>query len=346
VNIADYNYDLPKDRIAQTPAEPRDSARLMVFHRVDGAIEHRTFRDLPEYLTPKDVLVLNRTRVLPVRLKGVRPGTSGKVEVVLIREVSPGLWEALLKPGQRLAAGSRLALENGELTVTVEDDPGSEIRRVGFGREVAVARALERFGRVPLPPYINRDQDSADHHRYQTVYAREQGAIAAPTAGLHFTLPLLQAIKSRGTAIVSILLHVGPGTFQPIRTKKIDQHQMAAEYYCVEQSEAKAIQARRGEGRVVAIGTTTVRVLETIATEMIGGALENRRHEGRTAIFIYPGYDFQLVDVLLTNFHLPQSTLLLLVSAFAGRKQILSAYEEAVRERYRFYSYGDAMLIL
>ena len=390
VNLAEYDYTLPEDLIAQYPAEPRDASRLMVVHRRGGAIEHRTFRDVADYLAPADTLVLNRTRVMPARLLGTRPETGGKVEVVLVRpvgetgpvgeaaparetgpaheavpvgEAAPARWEALLKPGARLAMGTRIELEDGALAAVVEDEPGPDIRQVRFEGDADVSRVIERVGRTPLPPYIRRDPDASDRDRYQTVYAEEYGAVAAPTAGLHFTAPLLDRIRSRGTAVVPVLLHVGPGTFQPIRSDAVEDHEMDAEYYRMEAHEAEAILGRRSRGRVVAVGTTTVRALETIAAGGADGAprgagaaddadktagpvLEPRRYEGRTRCFIYPPFEFRLVDALLTNFHLPKSTLLLLVSAFAGRELILSAYEEAVRERYRFYSYGDAMLIV
>ena len=356
MNLAAYDYNLPEDLIAQHPAEPRDVSRLMVVHRSAGVIEHRTFRNIADYLAPTDTLVLNRTRVMPARLLGMRPETGGKVEVMLVRQVresTPALWEALLKPGARLAKGTRLELEGGVLSATVEDAPGPDMRHVRFGGNEDVARVIEQVGRMPLPPYIRRASEAIDRDRYQTVYAEEYGAVAAPTAGLHFTAPLLDRIRSRGTAVVPILLHVGPGTFQPIRSAAVEDHEMDAEYYRMEAHEAETILKRRGAGRVVAVGTTVVRVLETIAA---GGAESNgrpggpgllpRRYEGRTRCFIYPPYVFQLVDALLTNFHLPKSTLLLLVSAFAGRELVMSAYEEAVREKYRFYSYGDAMLIV
>ena len=382
MNLAEYDFTLPDDLIAQYPAEPRDASRLMVVHRLGGAIEHRTFRDIADYLAPGDTLVLNRTRVMSARLRGVRPETGGRVEVVLVRQVhdeSTYLWEALLKPGARLAKGTRLELEGGSLAATVEDDPGPDLRRVRFAGNVDVPRAIEQVGGTPLPPYIRRAPDASDRDRYQTVYAEEYGAVAAPTAGLHFTAPLLDRIRARGTAVVPILLHVGPGTFQPIRTAAVEDHEMGDEYYRVEAHEAETIRQRRSTGRVVAVGTTAVRTLETIAAAGAGtdggsgtggrpepggsagsggpadasgegggaeAVLDPRRYEGRTRCFIYPPYEFRLVDALLTNFHLPKSTLLLLVSAFAGRELILSAYEEAVREKYRFYSYGDAMLII
>ncbi|MYK97315.1 MAG: tRNA preQ1(34) S-adenosylmethionine ribosyltransferase-isomerase QueA, partial [Gemmatimonadetes bacterium] len=390
MNLTEYDYTLPEDLIAQYPAEPRDTSRLMVVHRRGGEIEHRAFRDIVDYLAPSDTLVLNRTRVMSARLRGVRPETGGKVEVVLVRPVrpvrpvpetapagasapasssaparengpthstAPERWEALLKPSARLAKGTRLDLEGGALTATVEDDPGKEIRRIRFEGDTDVARVIEQVGRTPLPPYIHRAADAEDRDRYQTVYAEEYGAVAAPTAGLHFTAPLLDRIRSRGTAVVPVLLHVGPGTFQPIRTGDVADHEMDAEYYRVEARQAETIRSRRSGGRVVAVGTTTVRVLETIAAgsgdtdngsgttgesgardgaaEGAESVLEPRRYEGLTRCFIYPPFEFKLVDALLTNFHLPKSTLLLLVSAFAGRELILSADEEAVREQYR-----------
>ena len=376
MNLAEYDFTLPDDLIAQYPAEPRDASRLMVVHRRGGAIEHRTFRDIADYLAPGDTLVLNRTRVMSARLRGVRPETGGRVEVVLVRQVhdeSTPLWEALLKPGARLAKGTRLELEGGALAATVEDEPGPDLRRVRFAGNVDVPRTIEQVGGTPLPPYIRRAPDASDRDRYQTVYAEEYGAVAAPTAGLHFTAPLLDRIRARGTAVVPILLHVGPGTFQPIRTAAVEDHEMGDEYYRVEAHEAETIRQRRSTGCVVAVDTTAVRTLETIAAAGAGtdggsgtggrsepggpadasgegggaeAVLEPRRYEGRTRCFIYPPYEFRLVDALLTNFHLPKSTLLLLVSAFAGRELILAAYEEAVREKYRFYSYGDAMLIV
>ena len=355
MNLAEFDYSLPEDLIAQYPAEPRDASRLMVVHRGSGVIEHRIFRDIVDYLAPTDTLVLNRTRVMLARLRGVRPETGGGVEVVLVRQSrdeSPSHWEALLKPGARLARGTRLELEGGALAATVEDDPGPDIRHVRFAGNVDVLRVIEQVGRTPLPPYIRRAPDASDRDRYQTVYADEYGAVAAPTAGLHFTAPLLDRIRTRGTAVVPVLLHVGPGTFQPIRTAAVEDHEMSDEYYRVEAHEAEIIRQRRSAGRVVAVGTTVVRALETIAAGESGeggeaeAILEPRRYEGCTRCFIYPPYDFRLVDALLTNFHLPKSTLLLLVSAFAGRELTLSAYEEAVMEKYRFYSYGDAMLIV
>jgi S-adenosylmethionine:tRNA ribosyltransferase-isomerase len=348
VNLTAFDYHLPEELIAQHPVEPRDAARLMVVHRKTGRIEHRSFRDILGYLSPGDALVVNRTRVMPARLHGVRVETGGKVEVVLIREAAPGLWEALLRPGGRLAAGTRLALEAGAFEATVANAPGDDPRYVRFAEGVDVRSALFRSGRMPLPPYIRRDPVPADRDRYQTVYAAEPGAIAAPTAGLHFTEDLLDRIRKHGVAVVSLLLHVGPGTFLPVRTETVEAHRMEPEYYRVEAEAVRRIVSRRRKGRLVAVGTTTVRTLETVAAGAMGEAddLPVRDYEGWTSCYIYPPYRFRLVDALVTNFHLPRSTLLMLVCAFAGRELTLRAYEEAVRERYRFYSYGDAMLVV
>jgi len=320
----------------------------MVIHRKTGEIEHRSFREIPAYLQPHDVLVLNRTRVLPVRLWGKRAETGGRVEVVLIREAAPGLWEALLRPSRRLPPGSRLDLEDGALEAEVADGPDRDRKYVRFPDDMDVEAALQRVGHIPLPPYIQRDADASDRIRYQTVYADTPGAIAAPTAGLHFTSDLLVRIRSRGVAVIPILLHVGPGTFQPVRVDEVEDHKMEAEYYRVDEEEIRRISEVRRNGRIIAVGTTTVRTLETIAAAQPQDeeSLEIRRYEGWTSRFIYPPYRFRLVEALLTNFHLPCSTLLMLVCAFAGQDLMLHAYEEAVRTRYRFYSYGDAMLIV
>lgn len=349
VKISDFDYTLPEMAIAQHPVEPRDASRLMVVRRDTGHIEHRRFSDLPGYLAPEDVLVVNRTRVMPARLRGVRAETGGRVELLLVREEVPGVWEALLQPGARLAAGTRLVLEDGALEAVVMDDPGAETRHVRFQAGEAVWETLRRVGHLPLPPYIRRSANRKDETRYQTVYADEAGAVAAPTAGLHFTESLLERIRNTGTGIVSTLLHVGPGTFRPMRVEQIEEHVMDAEYYRVEASAVdEIVRRRRCGGRIVAVGTTTVRTLETLAQETMQDGEEPpiRDYEGWTRCYIYPPYRFHLVDALVTNFHLPRSTLLMLVCALAGRERTLSAYEEAVRSGYRFYSYGDAMLVI
>ena len=345
MNIEKFDYTLPEGLIAQYPAEPRDAARLMVVHRSSGKIEHRKFRDIVQYLAPTDTLVLNSTRVMSARFKGVRAETGGRVEVFLIRKVAPLLWEAMLKPGGRLTKGTIVDLKTNLLTATVEDEPGSGIRLVCLNKKLDVDW-IEDSGDVPLPPYIRRDTIPADSQRYQTVYAEEYGAVAAPTAGLHFTIPLLNSIRQKGTSVVPILLHVGPGTFQSIKSVTVEQHVMDKEYYRVNRKEAELIKKGITRGRIIAVGTTTVRVLETLAQDGFEMEKTLDSYEGHTGCFIYPPYNFRLVDTMLTNFHLPKSTLLLLVSAFAGRELILSAYSEAIKEGYRFYSYGDAMLIV
>ncbi len=365
LRIEDFDYDLPEDRIAQTPLEPRDASRLLVLSRTDGRIAHRTFRDLLELLRPGDCLVLNDSRVLPARLVGRRPG-GGRAEVLLLRRSATGggaeVWEALVRPARRLRPGASVLFGEGDgaLTATVlERGKGGEaVLRLspaggtasaqsadGTAGETSdaagrVDRLLRRLGRAPLPPYIRAPL--ADPERYQTVYACEEGSAAAPTAGLHFTPELLAAIQDRGVAVARLTLHVGLDTFRPVQVERLADHRMHAEFYRLPEEAAALVNATRARGgRVVAVGTTAVRVLETCAA---GGGV--RAGEGWTDLFIFPGYRFQAVDALLTNFHLPRSTLLMLVAAFAGREAVLAAYEEAVREGYRFYSFGDAMLIL
>lgn len=348
MKTAEFDYELPESLIAQHPVEPRDRSRLMVVRRETEEIEHRTFRDIVDYLRPGDGLVVNRTRVIPARLKGVRADTGGRVEVVLIREIEPGLWEALLSAGSRLRPGMALSLEEGAVSVTVAGGPDPTRRYVRFAEETDVAGVLQRMGRIPLPLYIRREPTPEDATHYQTVYADVPGAVAAPTAGLHFTNTLLDRIRAHGVMVIPILLHVGPGTFRPVHTDEIEAHTMEAEYYRVDQAAAAQIAAAHRNGRVIAVGTTTVRTLETVAAALIADAERGavRTYEGWTERFIHPPYRFRIVHVLLTNFHLPRSTLLMLVCAFAGRELTLRAYREAVRARYRFYSYGDAMLII
>lgn len=348
MNTADFEYPLPDELIAQYPVEPRDAARLMVVHRRTGDIEHRTFREIVEYLAPGDGLVVNRTRVMPARLKGVRAETGGKVEVLLVREVEPGLWEGLLRAGSRLVPGTKLVLGDGVLSAEVAAGPEADRRYLRFPEHLDVRRIVERVGHVPLPPYIRREPVESDRTQYQTVYADAPGAVAAPTAGLHFTEPLLEQVRARGVRIIPILLHVGPGTFRPVKADRVEDHAMEAEFYRVEADAARQIVETRSTGRVVAVGTTVVRALETIAAGQADDEddLAGRTYEGWTTRFIHPPYRFRLIDALVTNFHLPRSTLLMLVCAFTGRELTLRAYEEAVHERYRFYSYGDAMVIV
>jgi len=341
VNVSDFDYELPESAIAQAPVEPRDASRLLVLHRGRGTLEHRTFRDLPEYLRPGDVLVINDSRVIPARLFGEKEGTGGSVELLLLERRGLDTWEALVRPGRRVRPGARLVFGGGLLRAEVKDVTPAGGRIVSFFYEGVFEDLLRRLGEMPLPPYIKERLD--DPERYQTVYAREEGSKAAPTAGLHFTPELLETIRSQGIVIAPLTLHVALGTFRPVSTETVEAHTMHAEFYRLPEATADAVnRARARGGRVVAVGTTAVRTLESAAGE--DGRV--RAGEGWTDIFIYPGYRFRVVDALVTNFHLPRSTLLMLVCAFAGRERVLSAYKTAVEAGYRFYSFGDAMLIL
>ena len=343
--LSDYDYELPDELIAQHPVGERDTSRLMVLRRSDGQIEHAQFRDLPEFLSPKDCLVVNETRVIPARLKGYRPGTGGSVELLLVRQ-DGDLWETMARPGRRLRPGATVAFEDEDLRAVVEKVLPDGRRVVRFEGTADLEEVLERRGRVPLPPYIRRDDVPGDREQYQTVYARIPGAVAAPTAGLHFTPGLLSRVGEMGVGVVPLLLHVGPGTFKPVVEEDLDRHEMDAEFYEVGAEAVERVNRCRSEGgRVVAVGTTSVRTLESAAAQVDGGWMLEAQ-SGWTRLFIRPPYAFRLTDVLITNFHLPRSSLLMLVSALAGREFMLEAYAEAVRERYRFYSYGDAMVIL
>jgi S-adenosylmethionine:tRNA ribosyltransferase-isomerase len=343
VKTSDFDYELPRELIAQYPAERRDESRLLVLRRDTGGIEHRAFRDILRYLAARDVLVLNESRVFPARFLGVKRGTGGRVEMFLLRELSPFRWEVLVKPGVRVREGAVLEFGGGRMSARVVRELQGGRREVELALAGDVHRAIEEYGRVPLPPYIDREPEPADSDRYQTVYARVDGAVAAPTAGLHFTEPLLAELSSRGVAAARVVLHVGLGTFRPISVEDPEAHEMEEERYEISTDAAGTINAARASGgRVVAVGTTSVRVLETVADA--DGRV--RPGEGATRLFIRPPHAFRCVDVLLTNFHLPRSTLLMLVSAFAGREAVLAAYREAIREGYRFYSYGDAMLVI
>ncbi|HIE04327.1 MAG TPA: tRNA preQ1(34) S-adenosylmethionine ribosyltransferase-isomerase QueA [Candidatus Latescibacteria bacterium] len=338
MKVDDFDYQLPEGLIAQHPVEPRDHARLMVLHRDSGTLEHRRFYELPRYLREGDVLVVNESKVFPARLLGRRP-SGGRVELLLLRRLEGDLWEALARPGRRVRPGERLYFGGGELTCEVVERRKDGKRVVKFSGDL---EAIRRFGQVPLPPYIRRPPVPEDEERYQTVYAKVEGSVAAPTAGLHFTEELLSKLREEGVKIVPVVLHVGPGTFRPVEGELSD-HSMEQEYYEVTDKAAEVINEARGRGgRVVAVGTTSVRVLETVTD----GEGRVRPGSGWTELFIYPPYRFKAVDVLITNFHLPRSTLLMLVAAFAGRRRVLEAYGEAVRLGYRFYSYGDAMLII
>lgn len=338
-HTCDFDYHLPPDLIAQTPAEPRDSARLLVLDRARRALDHRTFRDLPDLLRPDDVLVANDSRVLPARLLGHRT-TGGAVEALLLHPLGADEWTALVRPGRRIRDGETLVFGDGALTATVlERQEGGERRLRLHAATGSVWDAIHRTGAVPLPPYIRNAV--ADPERYQTVYARTEGSVAAPTAGLHFTAELLQRVQERGISAYHVTLHVGAGTFKPVQHDDPADHVMHAEWASLDTATATALAAARHEGRrIVAVGTTTVRVLETAAQ---GGRI--RPFSGWTGIFIQPGYRFQAVDAMITNFHLPRSTLLMLVSAFAGKDLIDTTYAAAIAHHYRFYSFGDAMLI-
>ena len=338
MKLSDFMYDLPEERIAQTPVEPRDHSRLMVIHRDTGDIEHRHFYDIVDYLNPGDCLVINETKVIPARLYGERP-TGGAVEVLLLKQLGPKRWETLVRPGKKLKPGTEVIFGDGRLTCRVLETTDVGGRIVEFDCEGSFEAALDALGEMPLPPYIH--EKLQDRDRYQTVYARQEGSAAAPTAGLHFTPELMRRIRDKGVDIVPVLLHVGLGTFRPVKVENIEEHEMHSEYFEVTPGAADRVNAARQRGgRIIAVGTTSVRTLESAAE---GGRLVARR--GDTNIFIKPGYRFQLVDALITNFHLPGSTLIMLVSALWDRERILEAYRIAVADGYRFFSCGDAMLI-
>ena len=333
-------YDLPEERIAQTPVEPRDHSRLMVLHRSDNSIEHRHFYDIIDYLNPGDALVINETRVIPARLIGERP-SGGACEILLLKQLAPKKWEAIVRPGKKLRTGAQVLFGGGRLVATIAEVKEDGGRIVDFACEGTMEAALDELGEMPLPPYIH--EKLQDRERYQTVYARQEGSAAAPTAGLHFTPELMERIRQKGVDIVPVLLHVGLGTFRPVKAEDVEEHVMHSEYFEVTEEAARAVnETRASGGRIFAVGTTSVRTLESAAGE--DGTL--RAQSGTTSIFIKPGYRFRLVDGLITNFHLPGSTLIMLVSALMGREYTLSVYEQAVREGYRFFSFGDAMLIL
>jgi len=337
--VSDFDYDLPEELIAQVPIEPRDHSRLLVLNRKNGELTHCRFYNLPEFLKPGDTLVFNDTKVMPARLIGIKADTGGKVEVFLLHRHSDTDWEALVKPGRRLRPGAKVVF-SPELSceILATTDFGGRIVRFRF--EGIFEEILDRLGETPLPPYIR--QRLADKDRYQTVYAREQGSAAAPTAGLHFTKELMEKLRHQGVNLAFITLHVGLGTFRPVSVSNIEEHKMHREFYAVSADTAAVINATKERGnRVIAVGTTAVRTLETIASN---GRV--KAASGWTDIFIYPGFKFQIIDGLVTNFHLPQSTLLMLVSAFATWELIMRAYHEAIRQKYRFFSFGDAMLII
>ena len=336
---SDFYFDLPEELIAQTPLERRDASRLLVLNKKTGELEHRHFYDLPEYLHEGDCLVMNDSRVLPARLLGCR-SSGGSVELVLLRDLGEGKWECLSRPGRKTKPGTELSFGDGELTATVLAVTEGGNRIVQFHYEGIFLEVLERLGKMPLPPYIKAELNDAE--RYQTVYSREVGSAAAPTAGLHFTQELLQKLADKGVRLCYVTLHVGLGTFRPVKEEEIEDHPMHAEFCMIPEETARIVnETKKNGGRVIAVGTTSCRTLESFASA--DGALSPS--SGWTDIFIYPGYTFKCIDALITNFHLPESTLIMLVSALAGRETILHAYETAVKERYRFFSFGDAMLI-
>ncbi len=340
MRTSDFDYALPKELIAQTPVSPRDASRMLVCNRGDGQRQNRMFRDLPGFLRFGDVLVINETRVIPARLLGIKAETAVPVEFLLLKRMGTDVWEALVKPGRRLREGTMVSFGDGLLQARVEGSLPEGTRRVRFIYEGVFENILDTLGETPLPPYIH--EKLSDRGRYQTVYAKQDGSAAAPTAGLHFTDEILDRIRDKGIVIAPVLLHVGLGTFRPVKAENLSDHAMHSEYYEVTPESADRINtARRNGGRIVCVGTTSVRTLETVADAQ--GAIH--AGSGETGIFITPGVSFKACDLLLTNFHLPQSTLLMLVSAFMGRENALSAYGEAVREKYRFFSFGDCMLI-
>ncbi len=340
MNVKDYDYDLPEELIAQDPLEDRSSSRLMVLDRQTGDVEHRHFTDILEYLHPGDCLVINNTKVIPARLFGVKEDTQAKIEVLLLKRKENDIWETLVKPGKKAKPGTKLVFGDGLLTAEVVDVVEEGKRLIQFHYDGIFEEILDQLGQMPLPPYITHQLK--DKNRYQTVYAKYDGSAAAPTAGLHFTKELLQKVKDMGVDIAEVTLHVGLGTFRPVKVDNVLDHHMHSEFYMVSQEAADKINRAKENGhRVIAVGTTSTRTLEAAADE--NGHLQET--SGWTEIFIYPGYQFKVIDALITNFHLPQSTLVMLVSALAGREHVLHAYETAVKEKYRFFSFGDAMLI-
>lgn len=340
MNLHDFYYELPQELIAQDPLEDRSGSRLLCLDRASKTVSHHVFREIIDMLEPGDCLVLNDTKVIPARLMGSKVGTDAKIEVLLLKRLEDRVWETLVKPGKKAKPGTNISFGDGLLTGEVLEVVEDGNRLIRFDYEGIFEEILDRLGQMPLPPYITHQLK--DKNRYQTVYAKHDGSAAAPTAGLHFTKELLEKIREKGVQIVRITLHVGLGTFRPVKVENITEHHMHSEYYVVEEDAARKInETKQKGGRVIPVGTTSCRTLESAAGE--DGILQ--AGSGWTDIFIYPGYQFRVTDCLITNFHLPESTLLMLVSALAGREKIMDAYEEAVREQYRFFSFGDAMLI-
>lgn len=340
MNLKDFYYELPPELIAQDPLENRSDSRLMVLDRTTGKVEHRVFSDILEYLNPGDCLVINDTKVIPARLMGTKAGTGAAIEVLLLKRKNDDSWECLVKPGKKARPGVVIEFGNGLLKGEITDVVDEGNRIIKFHYEGIFEEILDKLGQMPLPPYITHALQ--DRNRYQTVYAKNEGSAAAPTAGLHFTQELLQKIRDRGVEVASVTLHVGLGTFRPVKVENVEEHHMHSEFFCIEQEEADKInRAKANGGRIISVGTTSCRTLESAAED--DGYISAK--SGNTEIFIYPGYKFKAIDCLITNFHLPESTLLMLVSALAGKDNVMNAYEEAVRKQYRFFSFGDAMLI-
>lgn len=340
MKTSDFYYELPQELIAQDPLEDRSASRLMTLDKTTGRVGHHVFREIVDFLTPQDCLVLNNTKVIPARLFGSRVGTEAKIEVLLLKRKEHDIWETLVKPGKKCKIGTCISFGEGLLTGEVVDVVEDGNRLIQFTYEGIFEEILDQLGQMPLPPYITHQLK--DKNRYQTVYAKHDGSAAAPTAGLHFTPQLLEQIRDKGVKIAEVTLHVGLGTFRPVKVEDVTKHHMHSEFYIIEESQAKLINdTKQAGGRIVSVGTTSCRTLESASDE--NGIL--KAGSGWTDIFIYPGYRFKMVDALITNFHLPESTLVMLVSALAGKDHIMAAYEEAVRERYRFFSFGDAMFI-
>ncbi|HAY04981.1 MAG TPA: tRNA preQ1(34) S-adenosylmethionine ribosyltransferase-isomerase QueA [Lachnospiraceae bacterium] len=341
MKTSDFYYDLPKELIAQDPLEDRSSSRLLVLHRKSGRVEHRVFTDIVEYLKPGDCLVRNNTKVIPARLYGTRVDTGATIELLLLKRMENDVWETLVKPGKKARKGAAISFGDGILTGEIIDVKEDGNRLIQFRYEGIFEEILDQLGQMPLPPYITHTLK--DKNRYQTVYAKYEGSAAAPTAGLHFTEELFRKLEEKGVLVANVTLHVGLGTFRPVKVDDVSKHHMHTEFYQVTKEEADRInKAKQAGGRIVCVGTTSCRTIESAADE--NGVL--KPGQGDTDIFIYPGYSFKMMDVLITNFHLPESTLLMLVSALAGKEQVMRVYEEAVQERYRFFSFGDAMIIL
>lgn len=340
MKTSDFYYDLPQELIAQDPLEDRSSSRLMVLDKKTGQVEHRIFRDIVDYLNPGDCLVVNNTKVIPARLMGVKEDTGAHIEVLLLKRKADNVWETLVKPGKKARPGARIDFGDGLLKAEVLEVVDEGNRLIRFEFDGIFEEILDKLGQMPLPPYITHQLK--DKNRYQTVYAKHEGSAAAPTAGLHFTPELLEKIQEKGIKLAHVTLHVGLGTFRPVKVDDVTQHHMHSEFYMVEEEQARLInETKAAGGRVICVGTTSCRTLESATGE--DGIL--KAGSGWTEIFIYPGYRFKIMDALITNFHLPESTLLMLVSAFTDKEKIMKAYEEAVRERYRFFSFGDAMFI-